>query len=405
MKYERGFDAVAGETGTAGLTYDFDAVTERTDTDSLKYDFAAERGKPEGLLPLWVADMDFPAPPEVLKDLQKSVAHGIFGYTEAKDAYYQALIQWFHQRLDYDFTREEVVKTPGVVFALAQAIRAFTEPGDAVLIQTPVYYPFYEIIRDNGRKLVRNPLRYADGAYEMDFEDLERKAAEEKVKLLILCSPHNPVGRVWTREELTRLNAVCEKNGIVVLSDEIHCDFTYPGQLHTCFGKISETAVVATAPSKSFNLAGLQVSNIIVKDSSMRGRLKKEIARSGYSQLNTLGLAACRSAYAWGGGWLEQLKAYLAENVRLTRTFLASCLPEIRLVEPQGTYLLWLDFSALGLTQAELDRRIVYGAKLWLDSGSLFGREGEGFQRINIACPKATLSEALHRLKQEFAAR
>lgn len=384
------------------MTYDFDTVIDRKNTNSIKYDFARERGMPEGLLPLWVADMDFPAPPEVLEDLQKAAAHGVFGYTEAKEGYYHALTGWFTARFGYAFTQSDVVKSPGVIFALAQAVRAFTRPGDGVLVQTPVYYPFYALIRDNGRRLVTNPLRYAEGVYRIDFADFERKIREEGVKLFLLCSPHNPVGRVWTRQELEKLNTVCERYDVLVISDEIHCDFVYPGHSHTCFGLISENAVVATAPSKTFNLAGLQVSNIIVKNEALRRALREEIGRTGYSQLSTLGLVACQSAYTRGRAWLEQLKAYLAENIRLTRAFLARRLPKVRLVEPQGTYLLWLDFSAYGLSQAEFDGRIVGGAKLWLDSGTMFGSEGVGFQRVNIACPKATLLEALERLAQAF---
>jgi cystathionine beta-lyase len=384
------------------MTYDFDMVIDRKNTNSLKYDFARERGMPEALLPLWVADMDFSAPPEVLADVQKAAAHGIFGYTEVKEDYYNALIGWFSARFGFSFAPRDVIKTPGVVFALAQAVRAFTQPGDAVLIQTPVYYPFYALIRDNGRRLVANPLRYAEGAYSIDFLDFERKVREESVKLFILCSPHNPVGRVWTREELEKLNDICARHGVLVLSDEIHCDFVYPDHRHTCFGLINENAIIATAPSKTFNLAGLQVANIIVKNAGLRRSLKAEIERTGYSQLNTLGLAACQSAYTHGAEWLEQLKAVLAEHIQTVRAFLAERLPKLRLIEPQGTYLLWLDFSAYGLSQTELDRRIVSGAGLWLDSGTMFGREGEGFQRINIACPRATLLDALSRLEREF---
>ena len=384
------------------MMYDFDAVINRYGTNCLKYDFARERGKPENLLPMWVADMDFPAPPEVLADIQKAVAHGIFGYTEPKDDYYDAVTHWFSSRFGYHAKRHEVVKAPGVVFALAQTVRAFTEPGEAVMIQTPVYYPFFEIVRCNGRNLVVNPLIYDNGRYYIDFEDFERKIADFGVKLFIFCSPHNPVGRVWTREELDRLNGICLKHGVIVVSDEIHCDFVWPGHTHTCFGLLNENAVVATAPSKTFNLAGLLVSNIFVKNADLRNRLKAEIGRSGHGQLNTLGLTACRSSYVNGGEWLEELKAYIVENIWITREFLATRIPKIRLVEPEGTYLLWLDFSEYELTQDELDRRVTEGAKLWLNNGTMFGVDGKGFQRINIACPRATLVNALGRLEKEF---
>ncbi|MDR3091870.1 MAG: pyridoxal phosphate-dependent aminotransferase [Clostridiales bacterium] len=384
------------------MSYDFDRIIDRTGTDSLKYDFAKERGLPEGLLPMWVADMDFPAPPEVTEDIEKAVKHGIFGYTEPKESYYGAVINWFAGRFGYAPARREIVKAPGVVFALAQAVRALTQPGDAVMIQTPVYYPFYEIIRDNGRELVTNPLTYINGSYFMDFEDFERKAEERGVRLFILCSPHNPVGRVWERAELERLGDICRRRGVTVVSDEIHCDFVWTGHKHTCFGLIDENAVIATAPSKTFNLAGLQASNIFVKNADTRRKITDEINRSGYSQLNTLGLAACESAYRRGGPWLDALKVYLEGNIRAAEEFLAENLPKIRLVRPQGTYLLWLDFSEYGLSQAELDRRVVEGARLWLDSGTMFGPEGAGFQRVNIACPRAVLEEALDKLKKAF---
>ena len=382
--------------------YNFDTVTDRKNTYSLKYDFARERGMPEGLLPLWVADMDFPAPLEVITGIQKAAAHGIFGYTEVKDDYYTAVSDWFSSRFGYTAVRREITKTPGVVFALAQAVLAFTQAGEGVIIQTPVYYPFFEVIRNNGRKLVVNPLKYENGKYSIDFDDFENKIKTEQVKLFILCSPHNPVGRVWARHELEQLDVICRRYGVIIAADEIHCDFTWQGHTHTCFGLINEDAIIATAPSKTFNLAGLQVSNIFIKNVELRRRFKNKITGSGYSQLNTLGLAACKSAYTHGGEWLEQLKVYLEGNIQKTREFISAHLPKIKLVEPEGTYLLWLDFSAYGLSQAKLDERIIHGAGLWLDSGAMFGPEGSGFQRINAACPRSILLEALHKLEKEF---
>ena len=384
------------------MTYDFDAVIERRGTNSMKYDFAREMGKPDGILPMWVADMDFAAPPEVLADLQKIAAHGIFGYTEPRDAYYEAVADWFGARFGYHATRREIVTSPGVVFALAQAVRAYTNPGDAVLVQTPVYYPFYDIIQDNGRTLVRNPLLYKSGRYSIDFFDFERKIAENAVKLFILCSPHNPVGRVWTRAELERIDGICEKRGVIVVSDEIHCDFAWDGHTHTCYGLINEDAIIATAPSKTFNLAGLHISNVIVKNSDLRKMLVDEIDRTGFSLMNVFGLAACQSAYAKGGQWLAELKAYLFENIRLAREYLAARIPKVKLVEPEGTYLLWLDFKQFEFAQVELDRLMAEKARLWLNSGTVFGADGEGFSRINIACPKSTLEDALGRLEKTF---
>ena len=382
------------------MKYDFDKAIDRSNTDSIKYDFAKERGKPEGLLPMWVADMDFSVPPEALADIQKVVSHGIFGYTDVKDDYYEAVIGWFEGRFNYPVTRDEIVKTPGIVFAITAAVRAYTNPGDSVMIQTPVYYPFYSIVLDNGRELVKNPLIYKDGKYFIDFEDFEHKAAEHNVKLFILCSPHNPVGRVWTRKELETLNEICERYGMIVVSDEIHCDFVYDGHIHTMFGRLNENAVICTAPSKTFNLAGLQVSNIFIKNIELRRKLNLEIYRSGYSQLNTIGLAACKSVYLHGGEWLNQLKVYLAGNINLVRNFLTEKLPGIKLVDPEGTYLLWLDCRDLGFSQTELDNLVTQKAKLWLSSGTIFGDDGDGFQRINIACPKAMLETALGRLEK-----
>ena len=384
------------------MKYDFDNVAARYGTNSLKYDFVREKGKPDGVLPMWVADMDFQAPPEVLSDMQKAVSHGIFGYTEPKEEYYDSVTKWFESHFGYHVASEEIVKTPGVVFALTQAVRAFTTPGDSVIIQTPVYYPFYDVIRETGRKVVTNPLLSINGKYSIDFMDFEKKVIEQSVKMFILCSPHNPVGRVWTREELVQLNEICVTHGVTIVSDEIHCDFVWSGYTHTCFGLLNENAVIATAPSKTFNLPGLQVSNIFVKNPDLRMKLKTEITRSGYSQLNTLGLVACQSAYSKGAAWLNELKIYLADNIRLTKEFLELRLPLIKMTEIEGTYLVWLDFSGYGLSQEELDRRITAGAKLWLSSGTIFGEDGKGFERVNIACPKTILLDALYRLESEF---
>lgn len=380
------------------MKYDFDIIIDRYGTNSVKYDFACEKGKPQGLLPMWVADMDFPAPPEVLTDIQQAVAHGIFGYSEPKEDYYNAVANWFSTRFNYKVERQEIVKSPGLVYGLVQAILAFTLPNEAVMIQTPVYYPFYDIIRDNSRTLVSNPLVYNSGKYAIDFEDFEQKIKNHGVKLFILCSPHNPVGRVWTREELEQMNEICVKHGVIVISDEIHCDFVWNTHTHICFGTLNENAVIATAPSKTFNLAGLQVSNIFVKNEDLRNKLKAEINRSGYHQLNTFGIVACQSAYTKGAAWLEELKAYITANIKIVQDFLT---PNIKLVEPQAMYLLWLDFSQYRLTQSELDHR-VENAKLWFNGGTMFGAGGKGFQRINIACPKSVLIDALEKLEKEF---
>lgn len=383
--------------------YNFDEEIERRNTNSLKYDFAKERGKQEGILPLWVADMDFRTAPEITDALVAKAQHGIFGYSEVKDDYFEALYNWFLNHFNWKTEKEWLVKTPGVVFAIAAAVRAFTEEGDGVLLCQPVYYPFMECIVDNHRKLVNSQLVYQNGKYEIDFEDFERKITENGVKLFLLCSPHNPVGRVWTREELVRIGDICLKHEVVVLSDEIHCDFIYEGYVHTPFAAISEefaqNSVICTAPSKTFNLAGLQVSNIFIADKEKRKAFSKAIDAAGYSQLNVMGLVAAQAAYTYGEEWLCELREYLEGNLDFVRAFLRDNLPQIKLVEPQGTYLVWLDFHALGLTGAELEKLISEKANLWLDGGFIFGRETEQFQRINIACTRKTLRQALNQLK------
>ena len=384
------------------MAYNFDEIIERKDTDSLKYDFAARRGKPEGLLSLWVADMDFRAPQCVIDALTEKSAHGIFGYSESREDYVEVLQSWFKRRFNWQIQPEWLVKTPGVVFAICAAIRALTQKGDAVLIQQPVYYPFTESINANRRTLVVNELNFDGSGYTIDYEDFEQKITQHNVKLFILCNPHNPVGRVWTREELIRMGDICVKHGVTVISDEIHADFVYPGHKHTVFASLkpefANITITCTAPTKTFNLAGLQISNIFVSDRTMRSRIQQEINRCGYSQLNVMGLVACKAAYTKGEDWLEALKGYLAENLKFLRSFLESDIPQIKLVEPQGTYLVWLDCTSLGLSDKALDELIIHRAKLWLDAGTMFGQGGSGFQRINIACPRSLLQQALEQL-------
>ncbi|MBQ8237954.1 MAG: pyridoxal phosphate-dependent aminotransferase [Oscillospiraceae bacterium] len=382
--------------------YDFNTVIDRRNTNSLKFDFAAERGRPADVLPLWVADMDFRAPQPVLDALHRAVEHGIFGYSDVKSDYYDAVSAWFSQRFGWQTRPEWLVKTPGVVYALAMAVRTLTLPGDAVLIQPPVYYPFFSVIRDNDRVVVENELIYRDGRYSIDFEDFEQKIVEHQIKLFILCSPHNPVGRVWSEEELQRIGVICKKYHVYVVSDEIHCDFAFAEHPHQVFltvnPELTEQTVICTAPSKTFNIAGLQVSNIWIPSAKIRRAFLKEIDRSGYSQLNALGLVACQAAYESCDEWLEQCRAYLWENLDYLRSFLAEHIPEIRLVEPDGTYFAWLDCSGLGLSQRQLDDLIVNRAKLWLDAGHIFGGNAGQFQRVVLACPRATLEQALHQL-------
>ncbi len=384
--------------------YNFDEIIDRRNTNSLKYDFAVERGRPADVLPLWVADMDFRAPEPVLDALQRSINHGIFGYSDVKEDYFEAVSGWFKTHFGWETQPEWLVKTPGVVFALAMAVRALTQPGDSVLIQPPVYYPFFSVIQDNGRNVAESPLVYENGRYTIDFEDFERKIVEQNVKLFILCSPHNPVGRVWTLEELRHLGQICQKHGLYVVSDEIHCDFAFSEHPHHSFPRavpeLSDRTIVCTAPSKTFNLAGLQVSNIFIPGKDVRAKFEKEIDRAGYSQLNSLGLVACQAAYEGGGEWLEQCRTYLRDNLNFLRTFLQERIPQIKLVEPEGTYFAWLDCSGLDLDCRGLNDLIIKRAKLWLDAGHIFGQDSAQFQRIVLACPRAVLSQALEQLEQ-----
>ncbi len=387
----------------------FDTLVDRRGTDSLKYDFAAKLGKPDDVLPLWVADMDFRSPPEVLSALAERSAAGVFGYSDAANAdYFTALAAWYQTRFGWTISPDWLIKTPGVVFAVSTAIRALTSEDDAVLIQPPVYYPFARSIRINRRRPIENELVLADGRYGVDLVDFERKIVQNQVKLFILCSPHNPVGRVWTEDELAAMGDLCVKHGVLVVSDEIHGDFVFPGHRHRVFANVKPAfaalSVTCTAPSKTFNLAGLQISNILIPDADLRGKFHEEINRTGYSLPNLMGLAACRAAYTHGAAWLDELKRYLTENLRFIREFLARETPKIRLIEPDGTYLLWLDCRALGMTDRALDDWILHGAKLWLDAGPMFGAGGEGFQRINIACPRPTLECAMRRLKAAYDA-
>lgn len=384
--------------------YDFDTLTDRRGTSCLKYDQAKRRGYPEDILPLWIADMDFPTAPAILDALHASVSHGIFGYSQSLDDYAQAAIDWFDSRFDWKPDKRWLVKTPGVVFALAMAIKAFTNEGDSILIQTPVYYPFYEVIENNRRTLVENPLVNKGGHYEIDFTDFERKITENGVKLFILCSPHNPVGRVWTVGELKRMGEICARHDVIIISDEIHCDFVFPGHKHTVFTnacpELAERTIICTAATKTFNLAGLQISNIWVQDPLLRRRLRNEVIACGYTEFSIMGIVATKAAYTNGGDWHEKSWEYIRSNFDFLRDFLRTKLPEIKLIEPEGTYFAWLDFSGLGLDRAALNDLIINKAGLWLDSGHIFGEASEMYQRIVMASPRALLERGLIQLEK-----
>ncbi len=382
----------------------FDEVINRKNTNSLKHDFALENSLPEDVLPMWVADMDFKAPPCVLEAIKQRAEHGIFGYSDIKENYYDAVASWFKKRFNWKTEREWHIHTPGVVYALATAVRAFTKKGESVIIQPPVYYPFYNVINNNNRKLVENPLTYKNGKYEIDFEDFEKKITENNVKLFIFCSPHNPVCRVWKKEELKKLGEICLKHNVIVVSDEIHCDFTWQGHTHTIFTEavpeMRDRTMICTAPSKTFNVAGLQISNIFIPGEEIREIYKKEIAASGYTVPSNMGVVACKAAYEGGEEWHEECKEYIKENLDYIREFLKENIPQIKLVEPDGTYFAWLDCSGLGLTASELNDLIINKAGLWLDAGDIFGKIAEQFQRIVLACPKSVIVEAMDKLNK-----
>ncbi len=384
--------------------YNFNLEIDRHNTNSLKHDFVAEKGKPADVLPMWIADMDLRTAQPILDALHKAVEHGIFGYSEVKDEYYQAVAAWFKKHFGWETKPEWLVKTPGIVYALVTAVKAMTNEGDNVIILTPVYYPFYSVVRKNNRNLVESELKYVDGHYEIDFDDFEAKIRDNNVKMFISCSPHNPIGRVWTKDELRKIGEICEKYGVFVVSDEIHCDFALPNHPHSVFAEacpnMAERCVVCTAPSKTFNIAGLQVSNIWIPNEEYRNKFVDEMDKDGYSLLNTLGLVAAQAAYEGGEEWLDECKAYLLENLNFVREFLRDRVPEIKLVEPEGTYFAWLDCSALGLDKDALEDFMTNKAKLWLDAGYIFGENGSEFQRVVLACPRKTLEEAMLRLEK-----
>ena len=425
------------ETQQNETQYNFDKIIDRRGTDSLKHDYAKELGKPESATPLWVADMDFEIPPEATKAIMNSANHAIYGYTITKDDYTSVVQAWFRNNFGFESEPEWIVKTPGVIFALAMAVRAFTNEGDKIIIQKPVYHPFEQIVKVNNRVVINNPLIHKNSEYNnshnsrhnshnshynsrhnnrysIDFEDFERKIADNNVKMFILCSPHNPVSRVWTKEELYEMGKICLKHKCLVVSDEIHCDLVYEGYKHhnfaTVCGSFLENSIICTSPSKTFNLSGLQNSNIFIPNEKLRQKFATEISKAGYHQMSTMGLAACKAVYQHGHGWLSELLNYLQGNIKFMKAFLEENMPQVKLTEPEGTYLLWLDFNGLNLSRnlsgslsrnlfhEELDDIFLNKAGVWFSSGTGFGEDGRGFFRVNIACPRSTLEDAMKRI-------
>lgn len=378
------------------MKYDFDKTIDRRATNSYKWDSA-----PEGVLPMWVADMDFRTAPAIIDALQKRVAHGIFGYTRVPDAYYDAVTSWFSRRHGWDIDREWIIYTSGVVPAVSAVIKALTVPGDKVIVQTPVYNCFFSSIRNNGCEIVSNPLRRTADTYEMDFDALERCAADPRAKVMLLCNPHNPAGRVWTPDELTRLGNICLRNGVTVVSDEIHCELVYQGFKYTHFASLSDAflhrSVTCVSPSKAFNIAGLQIANIVAFDNDLRSRIDKAININEVCDVNPFGVAATIAAYNEGEEWLNQLVDYLHGNYEAMAEFCRRELPEFPITRLEGTYLVWMDCSSLGMPSDVLEHALLDDASLWLNAGTMYGAEGEGYMRWNIACPRSVMLDGLNR--------
>lgn len=378
------------------MKYDFDKNIDRRATNSYKWDSA-----PEGVLPMWVADMDFRTAPAIIDALQKRVAHGIFGYTRVPDAYYDAVTSWFSRRHGWDIDREWIIYTSGVVPAVSAVIKALTVPGDKVIVQTPVYNCFFSSIRNNGCEIVSNPLRRTADTYKMDFDALERCAADPRTKVMLLCNPHNPAGRVWTPDELTRLGNICLRNGVTVVADEIHCELVYQGFKYTPFASLSDAflhrSVTCVSPSKAFNIAGLQIANIVAFDNDLRSRIDKAININEVCDVNPFGVAATIAAYNEGEEWLNQLVDYLHGNYEAMAEFCRRELAEFPITRLEGTYLVWMDCSSLGMSSDALEHALLDDARLWLNAGTMYGAEGEGYMRWNIACPRSVMLDGLNR--------
>ena len=382
------------------MKYNFTQIIDRKNTYSIKHNHTRS-GVPEDAIPLWVADMDIQTPPCVIEALQKQVSHGIFGYSEPDERYFEVVMDWFRRRFSWRTQKEWIVLSPGVVTAIHIAIEALTNPGDGVLIQEPVYNPFAESVNLTRRTLQINELVYSDGRYTIDFDDFEEKAKHSK--LFILCNPHNHVGRVWTLEELSKIGEICLRHGLMVISDEIHQDFVFPNHKHTVFSEINpdlaERTITCTAPSKTFNLAGLLLSNIFITNEKLRKKYKAKYSEYGLSQNGVMGIVACKAAYEQGEKWANELVNHINGNMRLIDKLLSEKIPQISLVNPEGTYIAWLDCKKLGFSDDQLDSFMRNKAKLWLVRGTNFGKSGTGFMRLNTACSDAVIKKALLQLE------
>ncbi len=392
----------------------FDQVISRKGTNSVKWEFTYSDGvvspremgddlfAPDELLPLWVADSDFQAPQTVIDALVKRAEHGMFGYSAPKQPYFDAIMGWMQRRHNWTVEKDWILTAPGVVPSLNMIVQTFTEPGECVMIQTPVYFPFYSCVENNGRTLLHSPMHFNDGQYTMNYEDMDRQMSELDVKLMILCSPHNPVGRVWSAEELCKLGELCIKHDVIILSDEIHHDLIFSSAEFTTFANACPDAmdrtIVCTAPSKTFNVPGLKTSNIFIPNPELREQMQTGMRNLGLLGMNAFGLLALKTAYATGDEWVDEMMEYVVGNFDYLRSFLAEHLPDAKLIDAQGTYLAWVDFRAFGHDVDTLYSKVMDDAKVFLNNGKVFGTAGEGFLRINLSCPRAILHEALTRI-------
>ena len=383
------------------MEYDFSRPTDRRGTDSYKWDSAPETD----IIPLWVADMDFETFPDITEALQRRVAHGIFGYTRVPEAYYEAVCNWFGKHHGWHINREDIIYTSGVVPAVSAVIKALTLPGDQVIVQGPVYNCFFSSIRNNGCEMVSNSLIYnkEELRYEIDFDDLERKLAHERARLMLLCNPHNPGGRVWTRDELTRMAELCHKYGVRVVSDEIHCELTLYDNEYVPFGslpdELSRGSITCCSPSKAFNTAGLQIANIVCRDAEVRNRIDRAININEVCDVNPFGVIALQAAYSDEGyKWLTQLRAYISSNYDLLRERFARELPKCKVMRMEGTYLAWIDCTQLHIPSDEIEKMLMHENKVWVNAGSMYGTEGAAFIRINMACTSELLNEGITRI-------
>ncbi|MBS7526323.1 pyridoxal phosphate-dependent aminotransferase [Fusibacter paucivorans] len=392
------------------MQYQFDKIIDRKNTNSVKWEPNVLKTMfgDEEMLPMWVADMDFKCPDPVVEALVKRAEHGIYGYADIDESYYEAIVDWNARRNNWQLDKSWIVFTPGVVPAVNYLVQTFCKTGDKVIIQNPVYYPFSMAINNNGAGIVLNPLKEEAGDYVMDYEDLEAKVKDPRVRMLILCSPHNPVGRVWRKEELERLGEICLANDVLVVADEIHSDLIMSGHQHTPFASISESfannSITCVAPSKTFNLAGLQVSNIIIPNDKLRKEYQVTLENNAIRHPNTFGIVALEAAYTKGEPWLEAVLAYIEGNMDFIKKFVDERLPGVTFKKPEGTYLAWLDFRGLNMDQSSLEKWMQRDLKLALDEGYIFGSGGEGFERINAACPRSLIEEALGRIERGIKA-